>query len=190
MTLTLTPIQVKAKFLALACELSPENLTCDGELSSIQVKVKHNNIMKQWRALEKDLKRKVTEDEAWSWSKEVRAWEQAQLDKELAKEPNHPLLQHKSRGVWRRLGKNNCPAYYILGPTRHGKKGYHVYSEFSDVFNHREKLGEWPTFNEAVSMAERFLKTVNKDELKRAHPEWNDKHIEHYLGYLPEEETT
>lgn len=54
------------KFLNLACALSPENLSCDGELPSHLVRSKYNRLMKEWRALEKQVGRQVTEDEVWN----------------------------------------------------------------------------------------------------------------------------
>ena len=40
-------------FEDLECQLSPENLTCDGELSPTQVRAKRTHIMRAWRELEK-----------------------------------------------------------------------------------------------------------------------------------------
>lgn len=53
------------KFLDLCGQLSPENLHCDGECSASQVRTRLAQINKQWRALEAQLGRKVTEDEVW-----------------------------------------------------------------------------------------------------------------------------
>jgi len=53
------------KFLTLCSQLSPENLTCDGELSASQVRVRVARINKEWKSLEAQLGRKVTEDEIW-----------------------------------------------------------------------------------------------------------------------------
>ena len=53
------------KFQDLACELSPENLCCDGELPASQVKKRRASIMKQWGQLERELGRTVTESEVW-----------------------------------------------------------------------------------------------------------------------------
>lgn len=55
-----------AKFFALSCALSPENLHCDGEISVAEANRKYNRLMKDWRALEREAGRKVTEDELWS----------------------------------------------------------------------------------------------------------------------------
>ena len=56
-----------SKFLKLASELSPENLTCDGELSRGQVNIKYKRLKKQWLRLERVVGRSVTESEVWDW---------------------------------------------------------------------------------------------------------------------------
>ena len=57
----------KNKFSRLACSLSPENLTCDGELSNAQVRIRHRQLMKEWGALEREVGRTVTEEETWNF---------------------------------------------------------------------------------------------------------------------------
>jgi hypothetical protein len=54
------------EFLNLTAQLSPENLTCDGELSRSQVVQKKRRLDAQWATLEKTVGRKVTEDEVWA----------------------------------------------------------------------------------------------------------------------------
>ena len=53
------------KFLNLCGQLSPENLSCDGECSAAYVRARLAQIRKQWRSLEAQVGRKVTEDEIW-----------------------------------------------------------------------------------------------------------------------------
>lgn len=60
------PKSFQEKFLNLACQLSPENLTCDGELSQRQVRARYSALTKEWKCLEKQVGRKVTEDEVWT----------------------------------------------------------------------------------------------------------------------------
>jgi hypothetical protein len=48
----------------LCCELSPENLCCDGELSRSQVNAKLRKIRGEWKEIEKKIGWKVSEDEA------------------------------------------------------------------------------------------------------------------------------
>jgi hypothetical protein len=48
-------------------QLSPENLTCDGELAPSRVRQRKAALDKQWAALEEEHGSKVTEDQAWQW---------------------------------------------------------------------------------------------------------------------------
>jgi hypothetical protein len=50
----------------LCGELSPENLSCDGEISSTQIRKKASAIRAEWKEIEKKLGRKVSEYEAES----------------------------------------------------------------------------------------------------------------------------
>ena len=59
--------EIKEKFLDLACQLSPESLTCDGELSKTESNRRYRECMRQWRLLEKQIGRTVDEGEAWEW---------------------------------------------------------------------------------------------------------------------------
>lgn len=52
----------------LAIQLSPENLTCDGELPRAAVRAKRARLLKEWREQEKALGRKVSEEEVWNYS--------------------------------------------------------------------------------------------------------------------------
>ena len=54
-------------FVDLATQLSPEWLTCDGELSRREVNRRYAKLQKQWHALERQAGRAVTEDEVWAW---------------------------------------------------------------------------------------------------------------------------
>jgi hypothetical protein len=60
----LTDTQLR-KFQDLLCRLSPENLHCDGEISMAQARRKASALRKQWKDLEKQVGRKVTEHEIW-----------------------------------------------------------------------------------------------------------------------------
>jgi hypothetical protein len=57
----------------LTGELSPENLSCDGEISRSGMQAKLRAIRGEWKQLEKILGRKVSEGEAESWS--MQQWE-------------------------------------------------------------------------------------------------------------------
>ena len=58
----------KRRFVELACSLSPENLSCDGELSRSQVQAKYRRLDKEWKKIEAEVGRKVSEDEAWNFT--------------------------------------------------------------------------------------------------------------------------
>ena len=59
--------KIKEEFVDLACQLSPENISCDGEISMAQVRIRRAAIMRKWGALERRINRAVTEDEVWSF---------------------------------------------------------------------------------------------------------------------------
>lgn len=63
-----TPSECQPYFASLTGELSPENLTCDGELSYAQVQEKATFLYAVWAELEEIYGQKVTEHEAWNWS--------------------------------------------------------------------------------------------------------------------------
>jgi hypothetical protein len=52
-------------FLSMACDLSPENLSCDGELSRSEVNARYHSIMRDWRKLEEEIGFEVTENEVF-----------------------------------------------------------------------------------------------------------------------------
>jgi hypothetical protein len=62
----LTP-ELKEKFLIVACHLSPENLSCDGEAPIAWVRKRARQLHAEWAALEKLAGRKVTEDEIYNY---------------------------------------------------------------------------------------------------------------------------
>ncbi len=57
--------ELQEAFLDLACQLSPENISCDGEASQRHIQQTRKRIMQEWAALEKKVGRKVTENEVW-----------------------------------------------------------------------------------------------------------------------------
>ena len=56
---------LREKFLDLACQLSPENRTCDGECPMHVVRRRRKTLLQEWRALERQAGRRVTESEVW-----------------------------------------------------------------------------------------------------------------------------
>ncbi len=63
----LTP-EIREGFVNLVNNLSPENLTCDGECSKAEVRERHSSLMRQWGELERRAGRTVDETTAWSFS--------------------------------------------------------------------------------------------------------------------------
>ena len=62
-----TKAQIKKDFIGLSCRLSPENLCCDGEISDAEVDRRYNQIMREWRKLEKEFGRDVGDEEVFEW---------------------------------------------------------------------------------------------------------------------------
>ena len=60
------------EFSELLCELSPENLHCDGEISVSEANRKYKKLMTQWRKLEKKLGREYSEGEIYDLLRERR----------------------------------------------------------------------------------------------------------------------
>ena len=52
--------KIKEEFERLACALSPENLSCDGELSMTEIRRRQRAFLKAWKGLERKIGRKVS----------------------------------------------------------------------------------------------------------------------------------
>jgi len=65
---TLTPEQAIERLKQIECELSPENLSCDGELSRTAVQRRYTALMREKRVLEARLGRKLTDQELYGRS--------------------------------------------------------------------------------------------------------------------------
>lgn len=65
--------ELKKQFVSLAGQLSPENLSCDGELRGRALQAKAKRLRKAWSDLEKQAGRKVSEDETYGWFQEAYA---------------------------------------------------------------------------------------------------------------------
>jgi hypothetical protein len=61
-----TEAEIFEEFSRLTNELSPENISCDGECSRSQIAARRASINAQWRALETILGRKVTENDVYN----------------------------------------------------------------------------------------------------------------------------
>lgn len=59
--------EIMEEFLQLACALSPENLTCDGEASEKDIQTNLKSIQKAWKELEEEIGYPITEEDTWSW---------------------------------------------------------------------------------------------------------------------------
>lgn len=59
---------IKSQFEELASALEPENLSCDGECSGSRIKAKLSHLRAEWRKLEKQVGRSVSENEVWDWT--------------------------------------------------------------------------------------------------------------------------
>ena len=59
--------ELQQKFFDLACRLSPENVSCDGELSRAEVNRRYKQLNAEWADLEKQAGCKVDENEVWKW---------------------------------------------------------------------------------------------------------------------------
>lgn len=62
-----TEDEIMKDFDGLECELSPENLHCDGEASPAYVQQKLRDINRRWKDLEHELGRKVEEGDAYNY---------------------------------------------------------------------------------------------------------------------------
>lgn len=56
-------------FSRIDCELSPENLHCDGEISRSAAMKKYRALKAEWKELEKSLGEKVYDDDVWNWER-------------------------------------------------------------------------------------------------------------------------
>jgi len=60
-----TEAEILEEFLHVECALSPENLTCDGELPRAQVRQRYAKLMKDRRDLIRELGREPSDAEIW-----------------------------------------------------------------------------------------------------------------------------
>lgn len=69
---------------AMSCvynDLSPENLTCDGELPRARVQQKSAELHRKLRYLQQAFGQEVTEDDIWAWEQSRREWEKERAAK-------------------------------------------------------------------------------------------------------------
>jgi hypothetical protein len=64
------PEDLQREFSSLLNQLSPENMSCDGEIRGAELDARYAEAHKKWRDLEKKAGRKVTEEEVIkNWSR-------------------------------------------------------------------------------------------------------------------------
>jgi predicted transcriptional regulator len=187
-------IDLKRKFSSLASALSPENLSCDGELSRQQVQRKKAALMKQWGALEREAGRRVTETEVESWYNELRAdaqRRQAELETKIASN-NVGGMEHKYPNVWLLKGRNGLAAFYIQnwGYDRETgdlieTKPFVLYSEFASRLDGREEIGKFVTLQHAYDAGMAYLKTVTAERWKARWPLYSDENLRREMERLP-----
>ena len=191
-------LDLKRKFLDIYSALSPENLTCDGELSKSQVDRKFRMIQAEFKALVKEAGYEPSESEAYSWFPEIREDDNRQRTARLLMQPQHNLVESSNPGVWSRKGKNGMTSYYIQndkfrGPVvfngvdlmANAENEFRLYSEFAQVLNRKEQIGTYGSLDEAVDAAEAFLKTVTADAYRAARPLYREENLQRELQRLP-----
>lgn len=60
-----TEQEIFKAFDRVLTDLSPENLSCDGELSGAQVRKRARELKAEWKELEKLFGRRVSESDVW-----------------------------------------------------------------------------------------------------------------------------
>lgn len=192
-------MEIKRQFLDLVGSLSPENLSCDGELNSRQIASKRRMIMTQWNSLEVKAGRSVKEDEVYGWSREVGNDEKLKRDAKLLLMPSHPLLRAANPGVWTR---DSGDQYGSSAFTVHngsfkdviemngmkfggGDNVFRVTSQIKYSIYRKEQIGEYLTLDEAVKAGEDFLKSVTRESIQAALPEYRPENIDRILARLP-----
>ena len=78
MTKKQMPDRLWEMFSDLSDRLSPENLHQDGEISVEEAEEKYDELMMEWRRLEKIIGLEVSEDEVWDWQDKQMAAEEVE----------------------------------------------------------------------------------------------------------------
>lgn len=187
-------LDIKRSFANLVAQVSPENLTCDGELSDHEVKHRLKQIRLEWQKLEAQAGSAITETDVWGWSDELH--EAAELDRQtlMALQPQHPLVTPGNPGVWSRKGQNGLTAYYIQNYFYYARESligkadeFMLYSEFASIMHRREQIGVFSSLDAAVEAAETFLKTITRESLQAALPAYTPANLNRVLERLPQE---
>jgi len=75
---------IMQQFFGLANRLSPENLSCDGEISKAQAQMRYRQIMREWATLERKVGRKVSLEEVEA--EQFKKWRSGMDNRKLSKE--------------------------------------------------------------------------------------------------------
>lgn len=189
-------MEIKAAFVDLTTQLSPENLHSDGEASAETVAARRLAIKRAWAELEERAGRKVSESEVGRWFQEVERWESEQeaiaMSRQAEEFGSHPLLHHYRVDVWGRLNeRGKFPAYFVrrepTGCEDDAPWKFRVQSDWSlriDGRNAQQILCD--TLHEAVEAGEALLARVSRESMARAWPEWSQERLLSLLAQLPE----
>lgn len=185
-------ISDKALFLGMACELSPENLHCDGEISRSAAAAKYREIMKRWRALETKVGQTVSEEETWAWNDEVQRFEREESKRKMALMEQDERVAQFDETRYHRYTRGNGEfgrphSIYVISfddgvSKRYGFAPPSGKRQFEVQLNAFEallisidpalKVGyshpSWPTLKEAVDVADAALAQVTEEKI-RAH---------------------
>ena len=124
----------RQKFEFLVGELSPENLHEDGEISNRQAYQKEKKLMKQWRLVEKELGRKVTEDEIWKHSESGTYFFEDETDKHSTYDPNRIIRFDLQDNKWLTMKDVEPPNYWYQ------KKDYKLGSQDLTTINNGYRM--------------------------------------------------
>ena len=188
------PIEDKAAFVGLSGELSPENLTCDGELSPLQVKARRADIDARWRALEAKHGIAVSQARADAWWPEVNDWEDKRAKEEhrrvLALAGDDPRLVPGGTGQWHRKAANSTDMIwdspYLLYLIEE-EAAFHVDCSMAGHFGAERSHGPYQTLAEAADAGDALLRTFTAERLKETRPSWDETVVQRLLNKVPEE---
>ena len=102
----------RQKFEFLVGALEPENIYEDGEISVEEGDLKYEQLMKQWRLVEKELGRKVTEDEIWKHSESGTYFFEDETDKHSTYDPNRIIRFDLRDDKWLTMKDVEPPSYW------------------------------------------------------------------------------
>lgn len=165
-------IEQKRKFCELNGQLSPENLSCDGECSKSEIRAREHSIMKNWRALEEECGITLSPSDhcLWDWWDEIQA-EDERILAELQKlalvgweVTSENVIAHESRCAYIQHWGDDKP-FLVYSGMRWDLKWANTHGYPNDKGG-KEKLGETETQEDAIQMAEDYLNSLSIEDLK------------------------